>query len=301
MKTLYLGPKVKLSLPFVLSASRKFIIFLILIVSSLASRSQELVFRNPQLESGDGGSDGAVYRFGNVTNNVDALLKITARSDRKVKLKEVDYTNSGYDKAFQPSVEYNNGNVSGTVNWWMEFEVSFVNRASTNPANVQNFNLTALDVDGDGQALREYLSFYKLKSYALEAQSLVTVSNVNDILMNGTGANAGRKFLGPQQNFQGIDTASKHVMIAMNYQNTSKFSFRIGGSQSGPVRSNAGDRMNSIWFKSFVYSAATLIMPVRLESFNAALRNKQVLLNWATTEEVNVSHYVIERSANGIN
>jgi len=265
------------------------------------SRSQELVFRNPQLESGNAGSDGAVYRFANVTNNVDALLKITGRSDRKVKLKEVDYTGSGYDKAFQPSVEYNNGNVAGTVNWWMEFEVSFVNRSSTNPANVKAFNLTALDIDGDGQALREYLNFYRVKSYTLDAQSLVTVSSVNDVLMNGEGVATGKKFFGPQQNFQGIDTAATRVMITVNYENASKFSFRIGGSQTGQVHSGAGDRMNSIWFKTFAYSAATLIMPVKLESFNAVLQNKQVLLNWATTEELNVSHFVIERSANGIN
>src|SRR5215510_693611 len=104
MKTLYLGPKVNLSLPFVLSQTRTLIISVVAILFSLASFSQELVFKNPQLASGNDKADGAVYRFSNVAPNIDALLRITGRSDQKVKLKDPDFSASGFDKAFQPRV-----------------------------------------------------------------------------------------------------------------------------------------------------------------------------------------------------
>ena len=41
----------------------------------------------------------------------------------------------------------------------------------------------------------------------------------------------------------------------------------------------AGDRMSSIWFKSFNYTKPARIMPVKLASFNASIHNQQVLLN----------------------
>src|SRR5207248_11450917 len=118
---------------------------------------------------------------------------------------------------------------------------------------------------------------------------------------NGAGLTAGKKFLGSQQNFQGIDTGATKVMVTVSYENTAKFSFRIGGSQTGQVQTRASDRMNSIWFRSFTYTAPNIIMPVKLENFSATLRDKMVVLYWATTEERNVSHFVIEKSMNGVN
>jgi Secretion system C-terminal sorting domain len=43
-----------------------------------------------------------------------------------------------------------------------------------------------------------------------------------------------------------------------------------------------------------------LPLPLRLISFNAALQNKNVMLAWVTSNEVNVSHFDIERSSDGI-
>ena len=299
MKTLYLGPKVSMSLPFVLIQLRKLAAILIVTLFSLSAFSQELIFQNPTLESGTSGANGAIYRFRSVTanGNVDALLKVISRSDSRVKLKDPDFSNKGFEKAFQPKVEYNGGNVSGTVNWWMEFELSFVTKNTTTLANVQSFNLTALDIDGDGEAMREYISFYKLKSYIVETPTLLAVNTVTDML--SAGAATGTRFIGPQLNYKDIDTTTTKLMATINYQSANKFSFRIGGLRNGPGQSNAGDRMNSIWFKTFNYSAAALMLPVKLANFNAVLSNRQVLLNWTTTEEKNVSHFVIEKSNNG--
>lgn len=50
---------------------------------------------------------------------------------------------------------------------------------------------------------------------------------------------------------------------------------------------------------------ATLIITILFycsvfsQSLNASLQNQQILLNWSTTAEKNVSHFVVERSTNG--
>ena len=68
---------------------------------------------------------------------------------------------------------------------------------------------------------------------------------------------------------------------------------------SGGGGSDAGDRMNSLWFKSFNYSAPVTTLPVKLVSFNASVRSKAVTLSWTTSMEKNVSHYTIQRSNTG--
>ncbi|HYJ38740.1 MAG TPA: hypothetical protein VEV87_08990 [Chitinophagaceae bacterium] len=116
----------------------------------------------------------------------------------------------------------------------------------------------------------------------------------NPVLVTGT------RFLGPQQNFEEIDTAATRVMTTINYESANKFYFRTGGMRTGSGNSNAGDRMNSIWFKSFNYAVPLVKLPVKLANFNAVLQNKQVMLNWATTEEKNLSHFVIEKSIDSV-
>src|SRR5580693_5165165 len=84
-----------------------------------------LSFRNPVLYSGTAGADNAVYRFSNVTTGVDALVKINGRSSSNVVLSDIDITNTGYDSAFQPLVNYTNGsNIKNNVvtDWYMEFQ-----------------------------------------------------------------------------------------------------------------------------------------------------------------------------------
>jgi len=43
-----------------------------------------------------------------------------------------------------------------------------------------------------------------------------------------------------------------------------------------------------------------IILPVTLLTFNAAKHDKAVQLDWATTQEINSKHFVVERSADGI-
>ena len=57
--------------------------------------TSQLIFRNAVLQSGTAGADGAVYRFYRVDKNIDVLVKITGRSDKKVQLMNIDMTGNG--------------------------------------------------------------------------------------------------------------------------------------------------------------------------------------------------------------
>ncbi len=280
-----------------------FALFLILATAELSGQTNsvpELVFQNSQYVSGSSsaaGRDGSVYRFPQVTTNVDALVRINGRSDSKVKLASIDVTSTGHGKAFQPEVSYNNGDVTSAVSWWMELQVSFVNEGESTPFNVEEFVITALDVDGDGNRLKEYLTFYGATSYILENNSLLQVGNVTGTIENG--ATPGKRFLAPSTNFVGIDTSSTQVMTTNTFTNKNSFIFRIGATTTGST--SAGSRLNSLWFKGFSYSTpVAIILPVKLKAFDAYLKaGSNAELKWVTSSEENTSHFILQRSKNG--
>lgn len=257
----------------------------------------ELVFKNATRESGSAGADGTVYRFSNVTSNVDALVTIAGRSSSLVTLSTIDRTGTGYDNAFQPEVSYNNGNASSNRNWWMDFDVRFVTKDGNTPVTVNEFKVTALDVDGDGSRLREYVGFYNAQSYILENNTQLSVQNIVATIFGLL--TPGRQFDGPTTNYNNIDVTATRVMTTLGYTNKSNFRVRAGGA-TGNGSSSAASRMYSFWFKGFSYTAPVQsTLPVKLMSFNATLGTNKVDLKWVTAEEKNVSHFEVEKSTDG--
>jgi len=261
------------------------------------AQTNELVFQNVSLYSGSAGADNAVYRFPNVNANLDALVKITGRSSAQVELVNIDVTNSGFNKAFQPQVEYGNGSVSGIADWWMEFEIKFVNQGTTTAANIAEAYATAIDIDGNGGTLREWDSFYGSASYVIENNTPLVVSTVTGILaqLNLTG----KKFLGINTAYTGIDTSVTALMTTHHYLNTNTITIRFGATTTGA--NNTTDRMYSVWFKNFAYNSPLSTLPVKLTSFTATLNSNKVDLKWITESEINTSHFVVERSTDGTN
>lgn len=287
-----------------LKTANRFIAFIkVFVIVAIASKpssvlAQGLVFKDPLLISGTDKSDGAVYRFSNVADKVDALLTISGRSSSKVKLSNIDLTNTGWDKAFQPQISYNtNGDASGSSDWWMDFDISFVTSNAAVPVVVSNFNVTAIDIDGDGKHLREYVALKGLKSYTVENRSALSISDLLE-LVTGLLTPTGKKFDGSLTDYANIDTNATKVMVTATYQNKSQFRIRAGGtSTSSSVSAN---RMYSFWFKSFSYQAPVQgSLPITLSAFTAKKAGSSVALNWSTEMEKNVSHYVVERSTNG--
>lgn len=319
-------------------------VLMILYVITNAQTNTELVFTNAQLISGTSNQDGAVYKFNNVAAGIDAVVKIVSRSSQAVILDTIDVppvNGMGFDKALQPQLGIH-GNVPANSNWWMKFEVNFLQSGTNKSVTINKFQATALDIDGDGVSIVENLTMHKASSAAYSPFSLLKQSplssaicpqdglaSLSKICINcaglGYSANGGGKqktcktcngvgllfaacnhpwlgsdfaVAGTTVNAPGIDTSAVNNMATFTYDNTNAISFTYGAS-SGAVVSNAGQRLNSLWFKSFNLIPLGML-PVKLSAFTAVLQKNTVDLNWTTTEEINFDHFELERSTDGI-
>lgn len=261
----------------------------------------ELVFQNPVLVSGTAGQNGAAYKFSNVAAGIDARVKILGRSASNVTLTNIDVENMGWKKAFQPQLGIA-GNVPAYKDWWMDFEMRFYKAGTTENKKIAGFSVTAIDVDGDGVSIREYLQMNGVKSVTycpvnyLVAQSPVSLLGGDDDDDDIPSSN--KRILGPVQNFYNIDTAGTPVMASFKYEQRELITFRFG-AKSGAVISNAGERLNSLWFKAFTLTPPTTL-PVVFTSFTAAYDKKNAFLTWHAQADELFSHFVVERSTNGI-
>jgi hypothetical protein len=308
---LYPAPVLKMLHRYLQYGGLTLLIFFFSLSSFCQQVNSELVFTNPQLVTGPGyqtaGSDGAMYVFQNVTSGVDALVVVNGRSSSYVSLSTIDLAGpiqdpvngTGYDNAWQPKVSCNGGNAGPNQSWWMEFQVSFVQHDDhTKPALVGEFYSTGLDVDGDGQGLNEYLSFFGLQSYTLEQNTVITSANIKGNMLNTQAS--GKEFDGPTKNYAGISTTATDVMVTNDFLNTNSFIVRTG-AKTGNHSSRAADRMYSLWFKNFTYSAPlTGSLPLSLISFTAQLKDESVTLDWISEMQVNTSHFVVQRSVDGV-
>lgn len=290
----------KTFLPILSKTSKVLLVVLAITVTvNVAGQSnQELVFKNASKVSGSTGADGTIYKFASVTNTHDAMVKIVSRSSADVRLRSIDQSSSGYDNAFQPQVEFTGTN--GAATWWMEFELSFLNKANATLQVIPNVKATAIDIDGDNSTLNEWVSFYNSNAYTVESNTAITVSDVLETVA-GNLVIVGKKFDGSKNLYTtGVDTTETSVMTTVTYLTTNTIRVRVGGTKTG--NSSMTNRMYSIWFKNFAY-IAPITLPVKLISFNAILNNssKKVDLTWVTEVEKNASHFVIERSTDGEN
>jgi hypothetical protein len=270
-----------------------------LLSQTIVTQAQGLVFQDGKRISGKDGEDGAVYKFPNVTKGVDGYIKINGRSAEGVKLTDIDLDNTGWDKAFQPQIEYKNKSAFGSEkDWWMEFEISFTSSKDNTPVAISSMDLTAIDIDGDGKNVNEWVSLYSLDSYTTERRTSLLVNDLLETILNVLSL-TGKKFSGPLTNYDNIDTSATKVMTTAKYTNKSKFKIRAGGHSSD--NNISAGRMYSFWFKSFNYAAPVQSsLPVLLNAFTAKKVNNQVVLSWNTDFEKDFSHFVVQKSLNGV-
>jgi hypothetical protein len=264
------------------------------------SSTTELVFKNSHLLSGTALQDGAKYVFPGVTTGVDAVLTIVGRSNNNVVIDNIDITGIGWDKAFQPQIS-RNGTVAANSNYWIEFDITFYDAGYTTASHkvqLQNITATGLDIDGDNGSFREFAQMNEITSFSTAANTSLQSVLLATLPINSYSGKIeyNYKFLGTTQDHPGIDTTDASIMATYNYEYKKTITFRIGGA-TGNSSVSSPSRMNSIWFKHFSLST----LPVKLTSFTAALNNNKADLKWTTASEINVSHFVIEKSIDGTN
>ncbi len=223
----------------------------------------ELRFTNPKLKTGRGcskaGEDGAVYLFENVGWGVDALVTIMGRSSAEVSLSSADIqgpeqnpaSGTGDDNAWQPSVKFGNGTAQANENWWMEFKVSFVKHENhRTPLAVSQFIVTGLDIDGDGDQLHEYQSYYKMRWFALQQETAVFASTVQ-----GSETDPwlkGKRFDGSPKEYPGISLDAEDAKVKNFCSGSSSMIVRLG-AETGDSGSAKADRMYGLSFKSLAF------------------------------------------------
>ena len=74
-----------------------------------------------------------------------------------------------------------------------------------------------------------------------------------------------------------------------------------GGSAAGNVTTTGTISSNSLAsFGAFTFGSVSFALPVNLVAFNVYNNNGNGVVNWTTADEVNVSHYEIQRSDDGM-
>lgn len=260
------------------------------------SSTTELVFKNPVLVSGTAKKIGATYRFYNVKPGTDALLTIASASTEQQLVNNIDVTQFGWDKAFQPEIG-KSGNVACLQEWWVGFNLKFVHANTSTKKTLDKFYATAIDVDGDNYVIQEFIQMYNPDS--------VTYRNPTKLLKStafntGIAVNAKTNLSeGPISNYTNIDTNATKVMVTYTFLNTSEINF-VYGATVGNGTSNAGLRLNSLWFKAFNLNS-NAPLHVNNTDFHIAGGKKGNTLSWKSLPEDDCVGFKLERSTDGTN
>jgi hypothetical protein len=249
--------------------------------------SNGLKFENYQLIGGNDLQLNAEYRFASVNDTTDAIVRIDSLiNGAKVNKIDDNSNGTGYKSAFQPAVQ--NGNTSGLS--YAVFSIRFYQKGTNTPVNLYIVNATSLDIDGNN-TLKEYAKVRMGSTANMNYMSLttdITVTKAGDEII-------GQNILGLERN--GIDTAFYNNMFTASNSNISSFSVAYG---SVKTNNSSSVRQYSLYLKGFAYPAPSTL-PVKLTAFTASLIKEKVNLKWETASEINVSHFELERSTDGVN
>ncbi|MEM6963694.1 MAG: hypothetical protein AAF573_02940, partial [Bacteroidota bacterium] len=170
-------------------------------------------FTGPVLESGTGGTVGAIYRYSNVTTGVDALVEIVGITNTSLHVIDDESSGTGFTDAFQPMMDFTTVGKAG-----IEFNFKFVDAGtSTLAASVDRVGGTAFDVDGDGVNTNESYLFESPSTVGLENPSFIDiVSSGTDVEFIADGTYEGT----------GVDPDSR-LRIYFLYDNTNEFNIHF--------------------------------------------------------------------------
>lgn len=241
-----------------------------------------MVWQNATLVAGTDGQLDAVYKFPSVTTGVDAFITIKWIVGG-AKLTSIDDNTYGYSAAWQPVVK--TPEVQGVSNSYIGFKIEFKDSANGADHVYPCFQLSFIDVDGDGQHVREFV--------AAKNPDSVTVSYNTTLNLTWFPGNLVQA-MGPVANFVNIDTSAWATNINYRYSNTDKIiEVRVGSSTDATF--TVQNRYSCGFFQQMILPTSAPL-PVKYSSFDAALKNNSVLLKWITEDEINNNHFEVQRS-----
>ncbi|MDF2192215.1 T9SS type A sorting domain-containing protein [Paraflavitalea sp. CAU 1676] len=240
-----------------------------------------MTFVSPKLMSGTARQVGAVYKFSNVTTGVDATIQIMALVGG-AGLNDMDNTSQGYYDAWQP---YVTAGASGTS--YLDWKIVFKKAGTNTDTILPCLSITAIDIDGDGSKLKEFIVASTPGAYAVDPNTLLNVS------FDGVNSHA----IGTVLTVPNIDTNATKYMFQMNFTNVGTIIYRNG---SISTKTSSDVRHTCIYFKSF-FESGLITLPVQITSFTGKMVSEGVNLNWVVSNEQDIQHFAVQRSPDGSN
>jgi hypothetical protein len=253
-----------------------------MLLSSAASAQcvfPSMVFKTPTHVSGTARQVGALYRFSNVIPGVDATIQIMGLVAGAA-LYDMDATVQGYYNAWQPYVT-----AGANATSWLDWKITFKKAGTNTDTLLPCLAITAVDIDGDGSKLKEFIVASTPGAYAVDPNTYLSVS------FDGVNSHATGVFT----TVPNIDTSERKFMFQMNFTNVSTIYYRNG---SISTKGTTDPRHTCIYFKSF-FDTDLITLPVRIVAFTAKAVTEGVNLDWTTADEKDVQHFTVLRSANG--
>ncbi len=240
-----------------------------------------LIYAGGFLYSGTAGNVNAVYKFPSVAPGVDAYITILNKVGGAT-LTNIDDNVYGYSAAWQPVVKTKTAPGAGES--YISFKIDYKNSIDSSNHVFNCFQLSFIDVDGDNDKVQEFVAAKNFSSYVVSNNSVLSISTQAGMT----------KALGPVTNWNNIDTTSYPTNINFRYMNTDKVDeIWIGAKVSNGFTPQ--DRYNCSYFANVSIPTGG-ILPVTYTSFDAVVNDKSVLLKWITAQEMNNSHFEVERS-----
>ena len=267
-----------------------------LIIANSQCIAPSMIWKNPVLIADTAGTVDATYMFPEVTPGVHAHVTIKDIVGG-ASLTSIDDTLYGYSNAWQPVVK--TPTVQGVSESYVSFAIKFYDNSSDVNANhsgckdEHKYNcaqLSFIDVDGDGQHVREFVSAQGYDSY--------TVANISILTLTETGTGTGKKLkaVGTYSNYAGLDTSAWITNINFKYRNIKEIKdVRVGSITDASFV--VQDRYTCGYFQQ-ISMPDVIILPVTYTSFTGKYADKTVFLDWKTEKEINAAYFEVERSFN---
>ncbi|WP_421807777.1 gliding motility-associated C-terminal domain-containing protein [Flagellimonas sp.] len=166
----------------------------------------------PVLESGMPLSEGAIYRYSNIANGLDALVLIEEVVNGEILFLDQNQTDPEF---FKPEIFFTT--TSEQRRPYVDFRISFVENGSSTPVVLEELSANFIDVDGNSD-YQEYNRFNTPASYTLDAYNEITVQNTTGgFLVNGGS-----------REYDGISNQVSSVNVAVEFVSIDSFVFRFG-------------------------------------------------------------------------
>lgn len=187
---------------------------------SFTNANRTLIHHKPSDPQGI--DEGAIHKYTNVLTKdgivVDAYLRILERKNATIERFDDD-TQEGMPDRFQPRI------IVSKNNGYILYEIEYVENYTEYSVFAFNYNLTAVDIDGDGNKIREYVEVGGYSTY--------TVNNPTELTITTNNQTGRTRFTGPKRVDDGIVFKDGTSMIA-NFQNANnKITFALGQVNSG--------------------------------------------------------------------